>query len=100
MQINNNGITSNPNANTKQNTVEDASTHKSGATLDAASKDSDSVKLSPEAQALKELEVQIALSPEVDTKKVEQIRQEIEKGTYTINAETIASKILKSEDLL
>jgi negative regulator of flagellin synthesis FlgM len=100
MQINNNGISSNPNANTKQNTVDKASSEGKSNLQDSDSSATDSVNLSPEAKSLKALEAQIALSPDVDLQKVDQIKQAIEKGDYTINPETIANKIISSDDLL
>ncbi len=98
MQINNNGITNNTHTNNSQKAGESP---KAQASQNAAtSADSDSVELSQEALVLKRLETQIIASHDVDTARVDSIRQAIEDGSYTIDADSIASKILETDERL
>ena len=92
MQINNNGITNNTNASPKQKTVTEGSDKPNR--NDSAPASQDSVVLSNEAQSLKQLETKIVASSDVDTAKVNEIRQAIADGSYSIDPERIAQKIL------
>lgn len=60
----------------------------------AAPKASDGVNLSARAKALKEAEQQLGKQPEVDDARVAQIRQALESGTYKVDAEQLAQKML------
>ena len=57
----------------------------------------DSVQISDQAQNLKRLEDSISAAPAVDDDKVSALRAAIAEGSYKINAEKIAEKILASE---
>jgi negative regulator of flagellin synthesis FlgM len=92
MQINNSGITNNTNTSTKQKPIEDSGNKPEASNVSGNSQDS--VVLSNEAQALKQLEAKIVDSPDVDTAKVESILQAIADGSYTVNADSIAQKLL------
>jgi len=62
----------------------------------------DTVSLSDNAMQLGKLEnaaVSIA-APVVDAKRVEQIKQAIENGTYQVNAEKVADKLTQFESIL
>jgi len=62
----------------------------------------DTVSLSDNAMQLGKLDssaVSIA-APVVDAKRVEQIKQAIENGTYQINAEKVADKLTQFESIL
>ncbi len=98
MQINNNGITHNTHANNSQKAGESPKAQTSQNAASGA--DGDSVELSQEALVLKRLETQIIASPDVDTSRVESIRQAIEDGSYTIDADSIAAKILETDERL
>ncbi|MGH1486198.1 MAG: flagellar biosynthesis anti-sigma factor FlgM [Cellvibrionaceae bacterium] len=93
MQINNSGITNNTNANPKQKTVAEEGIDKPSRN-DTTPASQDSVVLSNEAQSLKQLEAKIIDSTDVDTAKVNEIRQAIADGSYSIDADSIAQKIL------
>lgn len=97
MQINNNGITNSTNTNSKQTPVGSESNKKTS-TESTNQAGQDSVFLSQEAQVLKQLEAKIADSPAVDMAKVDSIRQAIADGSYSINAESIASKMLNMDN--
>ncbi len=60
----------------------------------------DSVSLSSEAQILARLEAKINAASDVDSDRIAAIRQAIENGTYEINAERIAGRMLDQDDLL
>ena len=59
------------------------------------------VTLSPRAAQLKELETQLAAIPVVDRARVENIKQAIASGQYTINTDNIGEQLLDSvKDML
>lgn len=55
------------------------------------------VKLSAEAQSLTQLETQLKAAPDVDSDKVNALRAAIADGSYQINAERVAEKLLNFE---
>lgn len=55
------------------------------------------VKLSAEAQSLKQLETQIKAAPDVDSDKVNALRAAIAEGSYQVNADSVAEKLLNFE---
>ncbi|HED18728.1 MAG TPA: flagellar biosynthesis anti-sigma factor FlgM [Gammaproteobacteria bacterium] len=58
---------------------------------------SDRVSLTGEARRLKELETRLASTPVVDSQRVKAVRSAIENGTFTINPERIAEKLVSLE---
>ncbi|MBF0264503.1 MAG: flagellar biosynthesis anti-sigma factor FlgM [Gammaproteobacteria bacterium] len=62
-----------------------------------ASRVSDDVTLTSSAVNLKKLEESIAKLPIVDTKKVEDVQRSIKEGTYQIDPDRIASKLIEME---
>lgn len=54
----------------------------------------DSVNLSNQAQDLKKLEAQLDSYPEVDDARVEQIRTALADGSYKVDADQLAQKLL------
>ncbi|MGY6519312.1 MAG: flagellar biosynthesis anti-sigma factor FlgM [Lysobacteraceae bacterium] len=57
----------------------------------------DQVRLTPEATALQALQRTIADGPVVDMKKVEAVKAALEKGSYQIDPEAIATGMLRME---
>ena len=57
----------------------------------------DTVKLSSQAQSLSSLQETLGNLPEVDEARVEQIRQQIADGSYRVDAEKIATAILRDD---
>ena len=106
MPINFNNITNNntPTKHTgepKNITAIDASNKKNTQLSGAATLSPDSINLTDSATRIKALEEQVARLPIVDTKKIEQIQNSINDGTYEINPERIAEKMIRFEkDLL
>jgi negative regulator of flagellin synthesis FlgM len=65
-----------------------------------AASGSDRVSLTGEARQLKELETQLASQPVVDSQRVESVRSAVENGTFTVNPERIAEKLISLEQAL
>ncbi|MGI9321843.1 MAG: flagellar biosynthesis anti-sigma factor FlgM, partial [Thiogranum sp.] len=61
---------------------------------------SDRVSLTGEARQLQELETRLASQPVVDSQRVEAVRSAVENGTFTINPERIAEKMMSLEEAL
>ncbi len=57
----------------------------------------DRVELSAEARQLRSLSESAGASPEVDTAKVEQIRQQIAEGRYHVDPQKLADRLLQLE---
>lgn len=60
----------------------------------------DQLSLTSSAQLLKELAEAVAASPAVDRDRIDAIRQAIADGSYDVDAQRIADKLLKLEDQL
>ncbi len=60
----------------------------------------DQLSLTSSAQLLKELNDVVAATPEVDSSRVEAIKQAIAEGTYQVDAGRIADQLLKLDDQL
>lgn len=57
----------------------------------------DSVKLTPDAMQLHDLEKSIASIPVTNRERVAQVRQAIANGTYKIDPKAVASKLTRME---
>ena len=55
----------------------------------------DNVSLSDKAKNLKDLEASIKSQPDVDKEKVERIKAAIADGSYSVNSEKVAQKMLE-----
>ena len=60
----------------------------------------DTVSLSDNAVQLGKLDNTAISSPVVDTKRVEEVKQAIKDGTYEVDAEKIADKLIQFESVL
>jgi len=60
----------------------------------------DTLEISQNAQQIQQLQQEIANLPEVDNQKVAEIKQALEDGSYKIDANTIAEKLLQVEESL
>jgi negative regulator of flagellin synthesis FlgM len=58
----------------------------------------DSVNLSDQARDLKKLEAQLDRYPEVDDARVEQIRSALADGSYKVDADKLAQKMLETDE--
>ncbi|BFM06677.1 flagellar biosynthesis anti-sigma factor FlgM [Halioxenophilus aromaticivorans] len=56
------------------------------------------VSISPEANRLARLEANINAAPDVDSQRVEDIKRAISDGSYQVDAEAIAGKLLDQDD--
>lgn len=72
---------------------EKAASEQSGST-------SDRISLTGDAQKLKGLESELASQPVVDTQRVNAVRAAVEDGTFTVNPERIAEKMISLEQAL
>ena len=60
----------------------------------------DRISLTGEARQLQEIEARLATQPVVDSQRVEAVRSAVENGTFTINPERIAEKMMSLEQAL
>ena len=74
-----------------------ASSKKSTQQSGSAALSPDLINLTDSASRIKALEEQVARLPIVDTKRIEQIKNSINNGTYEIKAEQIAEKMIRLE---
>jgi negative regulator of flagellin synthesis FlgM len=61
---------------------------------------SDQVSLTSQARQLREIGAQLAEQPVVDPQRVEAVRSAIDDGTFTVNAQRIADKMISLEQAL
>ncbi len=67
---------------------------------DSGTPGADRVSLTGEARQLQALEARIASEPVVDRQRVEAVRTAVENGTFTVNPERIADKMISLEQAL
>ena len=79
------------------NTVGGRNPSSSPAAPASASNSSDTVELSSQAQQLSRIQQSLQNLPEVDEARVAQLREQISRGEYTVDAEAIAAKIIANE---
>ncbi len=60
----------------------------------------DQVTLTDTARRLSDLTQTASAQPAVDSQRVAEIRQAIADGSYQVNAERVADKLMQTEDLL
>ncbi len=60
----------------------------------------DQVSLTPEAKQLRDLEAKVASMPEVDSNRVNQIKQQLANGSFEVNPARIADKMMSLERAL
>ncbi|MDI9245271.1 flagellar biosynthesis anti-sigma factor FlgM [Marinobacter sp. CHS3-4] len=58
----------------------------------------ENVNLSSQAKNLKQLEQQLGDYPEMDDDRIEQIRSALENGSYKVDAEKLAQKMLEMDE--
>lgn len=57
------------------------------------------VSISPEANRLHQLEAKIHSAEDVDSQRVAEIQRAISEGSYQVDAESVAGKLLDQDDL-
>ncbi|MBU1191871.1 MAG: flagellar biosynthesis anti-sigma factor FlgM [Gammaproteobacteria bacterium] len=75
-------------------------TNKAADTSSVPANRGDQVSLTPTAQQLRSLEEQVAAQPVVDTQRVNAARDALANGSFDINAERIAGKMMSLEKAL
>lgn len=63
----------------------------------ASSNTSDTVQLSDQAKEIATIQRALAQLPEIDEAKVKEIREQIDNGTYSVDVEALADKILADD---
>ncbi len=76
---------------TQPSTAEQAKTQAQGAR-------GENVNLSSQAKNLKQLEQKLGSYPEMDDDRIEQIRSALESGSYKVDAEKLAQKMLEMDE--
>ncbi|WP_111496345.1 MULTISPECIES: flagellar biosynthesis anti-sigma factor FlgM [Marinobacter] len=98
MSVNFNGVgPGHVNTKTNQNVSEQSAPKSPSTPTEQArtqSSQPDSVSLSSQARDLKKLEEQMNSYPEVDDERVEQIKAALADGSYKVDAEKLAQKML------
>jgi negative regulator of flagellin synthesis FlgM len=61
---------------------------------------SDRVSLTGQARQLRELETQLSSQPVVDSQRVTAVRSAVENGTFAVNPQRIAEKLISLEQAL
>ena len=85
----------------QQNDVKNQVDQKATSTSQATKVNQDSVSLTPQARQLNDIQKKNGDAPTVNQKKVDQLKEAIQSGSYKVNAEKLAQSIAKFEfDLL
>jgi negative regulator of flagellin synthesis FlgM len=104
MEIENNRLASVATLSGGQNAPVEKQRHEGGGhtadTNSPAGGSSDKISLTGQAQQLQELEKQLASQPVVDSQRVEAVRNAVENGSFTVNPERIADKLISLEQAL
>ena len=87
-----------PTANKAEGGPAKAPTTTDQARTQAQSARGENVSLSNQAKNLKQLEQRLGDYPEMDDERIEQIRQVLADGTYKIDAEKLAQKMLEMDE--
>ncbi|WP_350976633.1 flagellar biosynthesis anti-sigma factor FlgM [Shewanella sp. AC34-MNA-CIBAN-0136] len=83
--------------NTQMRTARDTQSTTTAAPKSAAPVKTDSVSITSQAQQLQSAQTKMASLPEVDQKKVAEIKQAISEGRYKVDAEKLAANIASFE---
>ncbi|NMP32869.1 flagellar biosynthesis anti-sigma factor FlgM [Thalassotalea sp. M1531] len=98
MNINNLNNNSQVNRNVQQQSDTKNQAAKNATTNSQATKVAqDSVSLTPQAKQLNEIQKKNGDAPEVNQKKIEQLKKAIQSGAYKVDAEKLAESIVKFE---
>lgn len=104
MAIDFKGVGSNQNPSVKNEGSRDVARNDAARSAEGDSRpapnSNDSVQLSPEVVLLQKAESQLQNVPEVNSERVEAIRNAIEEGRYELNHERLAAKLTSLERLL
>ncbi|GLQ32207.1 flagellar biosynthesis anti-sigma factor FlgM [Litoribrevibacter albus] len=98
MEINNLNINS---SSHKAKQADGSTSGKSKVSTEKAQPESgETVFISSESKALKDLEASIKAEPDFDVEKVERIKADIAEGKFVIDDEALANNIIEFDDLL
>ncbi|NND36796.1 MAG: flagellar biosynthesis anti-sigma factor FlgM [Gammaproteobacteria bacterium] len=68
-----------------------------GPTVGGPGATGDAVSITGTASHLQRIEAGLKALPDIDEKRVEEIRQQVDAGTYQLNAENLADKLIRWE---
>jgi len=100
MAININNLNSNNQVNTnlkQQNEVKQQAAQNTSTPAQSAKVGQDSVSLTPQAKQMSELQKKNSDAPEINTKKIEELKKAIQSGDYKVDPEKLAASIAKFE---
>ncbi len=100
MPIEINNQTNSPRLNTRESSSSQRTPAESAGkaqTAEATSINSDSVRLTGTAAMIQEIQSRIANLPVVDSGRVEAIKEALNNGTYQINPDSVAEKLMNFE---
>lgn len=102
MAINFNHLSSTPSTNSRDKVDTQAPQANSNSTQTGTenANSQSTVQLSNEALALQKLEEQVGKLPDINNGRIAVIKAALEEGSYTIDAESIAAKMLSFEEQL
>ena len=101
MSIDINGISaSKVHAPTVDNQLKQPAEHQPAKSDTGKSSTADTVSLSENAVQLGKIDNTAIAAPVVDTQRVEQIKQAISDGSYKVDVEKVADKLMKFESIL
>ena len=95
----NNSINTHSNASGKTKSPAPAESKVESATTTPA-KQAESVSLSSAAQSVAKLESEIAAVSDVDLEKVSSLKSAVDSGSYTVDSNTLAQKLLEQDGFL
>ncbi len=98
LNSNSNNVQRNSSENARLETNSRAETVQQGRANTTTGPTSD-VTLSPQANRLSQIENSIAATSDVNQERVDQIRAAINEGSFNIDAESIANRLLEQDDL-
>jgi negative regulator of flagellin synthesis FlgM len=102
MEIENNRVASlvTPSSGQSSSVENQQNGHDKTSSENASTSGSDKVSLTGDASRLQELERQLASRPVVDSQHVDAVRGAVENGTFEVNPERIAEKMMSLEQAL
>ncbi len=85
---------------TNNQKVRELNSHKmKGQKIPSTEQGSDKITISPQALNVKELKKDLAQIPELRMERVQDLRKQIQLGTYQVSGQAIARKILNQDEL-
>lgn len=97
IEFNNRVLPGQTRINERDSTRSESGSGENAAAKGAGSTADDKVSFTDVASRLQSLEAAMAQEPAVDPHRVESVRQSIEDGTFEVNAESIANRLMEMD---